>query len=42
LRIGRDRSGSALAIFRFTQTIAGIAAAARRWEAAEEHFQIAM
>ena len=30
-------------IFRFTQTIAGIAAAAaRQWEAAEEHFQIAM
>jgi tetratricopeptide (TPR) repeat protein len=30
-------------IFRFTQTIAGIAAAAaRHWEAAEEHFQIAM
>jgi tetratricopeptide (TPR) repeat protein len=30
-------------IFRFTQTIAGIAAAAaRRWEAAEEHFQMAM
>jgi hypothetical protein len=29
--------------FRFTQTIAGIAAAgARKWEAAEEHFQIAM
>ena len=28
---------------RFTQTIAGIAAAAaRHWEAAEEHFQIAM
>jgi tetratricopeptide (TPR) repeat protein len=28
---------------RFTQTIAGIAAAAARyWEAAEEHFQIAM
>src|SRR5260370_25157520 len=28
---------------RFTQTIAGIAAAAaRQWEAAEEHFQIAM
>ncbi len=30
-------------ISRFTQTIAGIAAAAaRQWEAAEEHFQIAM
>ena len=30
-------------IFRFTQTVAGIAAAAaRQWEAAEEHFQIAM
>jgi tetratricopeptide (TPR) repeat protein len=30
-------------IFRFTQTIAGVAAAAaRQWEAAEEHFQIAM
>jgi tetratricopeptide (TPR) repeat protein len=30
-------------IFRVTQTIAGIAAAAaRQWEAAEEHFQIAM
>jgi len=30
-------------ISRFTQTIAGIAAAAARlWEAAEEHFQIAM
>jgi len=30
-------------IFRFTHTIAGIAAsAAREWEAAEEHFQIAM
>ena len=30
-------------IFRFAQTIAGIAAAAaRHWEAAEEHFQIAM
>ena len=30
-------------IFRFTHTIAGIAAAAaRQWEAAEEHFQIAM
>jgi tetratricopeptide (TPR) repeat protein len=30
-------------ICRFTQTIAGIAAsAARQWEAAEEHFQIAM
>ena len=30
-------------IFRFTQTIAGIAAAAaRQWEAAEDHFQIAM
>jgi hypothetical protein len=29
--------------FRFTQTIAGVAAAAARlWEAAEEHFQIAM
>ena len=29
--------------FRFTQTIAGIAAAAAsRWEAAEDHFQIAM
>jgi len=29
--------------FRFTQTIAGIAAAAaRQWEAAEGHFQIAM
>ncbi len=29
--------------FRFTQTIAGVAAtAARQWEAAEEHFQIAM
>jgi tetratricopeptide (TPR) repeat protein len=32
-----------LPISRFTQTIAGIAAAAaRQWEAAEEHFQIAM
>jgi tetratricopeptide (TPR) repeat protein len=30
-------------IFRFTQTIAGIAAAAaRRWEAAEDHFQVAL
>jgi tetratricopeptide (TPR) repeat protein len=30
-------------IFRFTQTVAGLAAAAaRQWEAAEEHFQIAM
>jgi tetratricopeptide (TPR) repeat protein len=30
-------------IFRFTQTIAGIAAAAaRQWEAAEDHFQMAM
>ena len=30
-------------VFRFTQTIAGIAAvAARQWEAAEEHFQIAL
>ena len=29
-------------ISRFTQTIAGIAAAARQWEAAEEHFRIAM
>ena len=30
-------------IFRFTHTIAGIAAsAARQWDAAEEHFQIAM
>ena len=30
-------------IFRFTHTIAGIAAAAaRRWDAAEEHFQIAI
>jgi len=30
-------------IFRFTQTVAGVAAAAaRQWEAAEEHFQIAM
>jgi tetratricopeptide (TPR) repeat protein len=30
-------------VFRFTQTIAGIAAAAaRHWEAAEEHFQIAL
>jgi tetratricopeptide (TPR) repeat protein len=30
-------------ISRFTQTIAGVAAAAaRKWEAAEEHFQIAM
>jgi tetratricopeptide (TPR) repeat protein len=30
-------------IFRFTQTVAGIAAAAaRQWEAAEEHFQMAM
>jgi hypothetical protein len=30
-------------IFRFTQTIAGIAAsAARQWDAAEEHFQLAM
>ena len=30
-------------IFRFTQTIAGIAAsAAHQWEAAEEHFRIAM
>jgi hypothetical protein len=30
-------------IFRVTQTIAGVAAAAaREWEAAEEHFQIAM
>jgi hypothetical protein len=30
-------------IFRFTHTIAGVAAAAaRQWEAAEEHFQIAM
>jgi tetratricopeptide (TPR) repeat protein len=32
-----------LQISRFTQTIAGVAAAAaRQWEAAEEHFQIAM
>ncbi len=31
------------AMSRFTQTIAGIAAAAaRQWDAAEEHFQIAM
>jgi hypothetical protein len=31
------------AISRFTQTIAGIAAAAaRQWEAAEEHFQMTM
>jgi hypothetical protein len=30
-------------IFRFTHTIAGVAAAAaRQWEAAEEHFQVAM
>jgi hypothetical protein len=30
-------------IFRFTQTTAGIAAAAaRQWDAAEEHYQIAM
>jgi hypothetical protein len=30
-------------IFRFTHTIAGLAAAAaRQWEVAEEHFQIAM
>jgi hypothetical protein len=30
-------------VLRFTQTIAGVAAAAaRHWEAAEEHFQIAM
>ena len=30
-------------IFRLTQTIAGIAAAAaRQWEAAEDHFRIAM
>jgi hypothetical protein len=30
-------------IFRLTQTIAGVAAAAaRQWDAAEEHFQIAM
>jgi hypothetical protein len=30
-------------ILRFTQTIAGVAAAAaQQWEAAEEHFQIAM
>jgi tetratricopeptide (TPR) repeat protein len=30
-------------IFRFTQTIAGVAvAAARQWDAAEKHFQIAM
>jgi hypothetical protein len=30
-------------IFRFTQTVAGLAAAAaHQWEAAEEHFQIAM
>jgi hypothetical protein len=30
-------------LFRFTQTIAGVAAAAaRQWEAAEEHFQMAM
>jgi hypothetical protein len=30
-------------VFRFTQTIAGVAAAAaRQWEAAEEHFQMAM
>jgi len=30
-------------IFRFTHTIAGVAAAAaRQWDAAEEHFQIAM
>jgi len=30
-------------IFRFTHTIAGVAAAAaRQWEAAEEHFQIAI
>src|ERR1700738_565639 len=30
-------------IFRFTQTFAGVAAAAaRQWEAAEEHFQTAM
>jgi len=31
------------AMSRFTQTIAGVAAAAaRQWDAAEEHFQIAM
>jgi hypothetical protein len=30
-------------VFRFTQKIAGVAAAAaRQWEAAEEHFQMAM
>jgi len=30
-------------IFRFTQTVAGIAAAAaRHWEAAEDHFQAAL
>ena len=30
-------------VFRFTQTIAGIAAsAAHQWEAAEDHFQIAL
>ena len=30
-------------IFRFTQTVAGIAAAAgRRWETAEEHFRTAL
>jgi hypothetical protein len=30
-------------IFRFTHTVAGVAAsAARQWEAAEEHFQISM
>ncbi len=32
-----------LPLFRFTQTIAGVAAAAAgQWEAAEDHFQIAM
>jgi hypothetical protein len=34
--------GSALTIFRFTQTVAGVAAAAAsQWEAAEDHFQTA-
>ena len=39
-RFGYRATGS---ISRFTQTIAGIAAAAaRQWQAAEEHFQIAL
>jgi hypothetical protein len=40
-----DRPGPVVLwpIFRFTNTIAGIAAAAaRQWESAEDHFQIAM